>query len=182
MFIKFTETDFKKCQTFANTIDTSFYATRHQFNKDKRIKDNIIGKLGEIATLKYFKSKDIELSSPDFNIYNRNQKSWDYDLKGKNINLHCKSQSVEQGKKYGISFIFENTDKHIFKEVNGNDYVSFISVDLENLQAEIKAIIKLQDLHNKKLFAKPKLSYLTTKSAIYLDDLKNVFKNSLFAK
>lgn len=182
MIIKFSPADIKKCQDFANSIDTSFYATRNQFNADKRVRDNIIGKLGEIAVFNYFKEKNVELTEPDFKIYSRNKKSWDYDLKGKDLNLHVKSQSVEQGQRYSVSFVFENTDKHIFKEYSENDYVCFISVDLNKKEAEIRAITKLQDLHDKKLFGKPKLAYLTTKAVVYFDTLKDVLKDNILAK
>lgn len=182
MLIKLTPEDAAKCYEFASKIDTGFYATRGQLNNTKRIRDQFCGKIGELAAYRYFQSKGIELSQPDFEIYGRNKKSWDYDMKGDGINLHCKSQLVEQGNRYGISYIFENTDKHIFKEYSANDYVCFVSVNLEKKEAEIRAVVKLQDLHDKKLFALPKLAYLRTKAAVYYDDLKKSLKDNLFAK
>jgi len=182
MIIRFTPQDIKKCRDFSNKIDTGFYATRNQFNKEKRIKDQIIGKLGELATFMYFKNKNIEISQPDFKLYDKANKSWDFDLKGDNLNIHVKSQSVDQGKKYGVSWIFQNEDKHIFRDVSDNDYVCFVSIDLSQASGEIKSIVKLTDLHKKDLFKKPKLAYLTSKSAIYMDDLKSSLKNNLFAK
>lgn len=182
MIIKFNKQDLQTCEEFANNIKTGFYATRNQFNNEKRIKDNIIGKLGELAIFYYFKNKNVELTQPDFKIYSASKKSWDYDLKGTDLNLHVKSQSIEQGKKYGVSWIFENTDRHIFKEVLDSDYVCFVVVDLNNASAEIKSIIKLTDLHHKELFKKPKLAYLTTKSAVYFDDIKQTLKDNLCVK
>lgn len=182
MFVKFTQQEIEKCQEFANKIDTRFYATRNQSNNDKRIKDQIFGKLGEIATFNSFKDKGIELTEPDFNIYGKNKKSWDFDLKGKDLNLHVKSQSISQSKKYGESWMFERNDRHVFKDISENDYVCFVIIDQDNKIAEIKAIVKLTDLHKYNLFEKPKLSYLTSKSAVYFTSLQKSFKENLFCK
>ncbi len=182
MIIKFTSQEIKHCQEFANSIDTGFYATRNQFNKEKRTKDQVIGKLAEFAVHSFFKEKEMEVTKPDLQIYNKSKKSWDFDLKGKDLNLHVKSQSVEQGKKYGISWIFENSDKHIFRDIGSNDYVCFVIVDLDKQVGEIKSIVKLQKLHESELFKKPKLAYLTTKSAVYLDDLTSSFKDLISIK
>lgn len=182
MLIKLSNQDMKKCQDFANSIDTGFYATRNQFNAEKRIKDSIIGKAGEIACFNFFKLQGIEVSFPDFKIYDKSKKSWDHDLKNSQINIHVKTQNIEQSKKYGQSWIFENSDKSIFKEYADNDYVCFVIMDPKNQSAEIKAVLKLKDLHSKNIFKKPKLAYLTTKSAIYFDELSISFKNNLFDK
>lgn len=182
MIIKFSNQDVKKCQDFANKIDTAYYATRRQTNNEKRVKDQIIGKLGEVATYVYFKSKGIELTQPDFKLYSKAEKSWDFDLKGQDINLHVKSQAIYQAKKYGESWIFQNEDKHIFKDVSENDYVCFVLVDPDNNSAEVKSVVKLNELHSKNLFKKPKLIHLSSKSAVYFEDLKSSLKENLFAK
>ncbi len=180
MIIKFSDADIKKCEKFASEVNTSFYASRGQFNAEKRKLDSQIGKMGELAVYYYFTDKEIEVSKPDTKIYKKAEKSWDHDIIGKDFNLHCKSQNISQGLRYGTSWIFENTDKAIFKNIQDNDYVSFISVDLENKTADIKAIIKLTDLHKFSCFKKPKLDYLITKSAVYFDDLKTLPKEVLW--
>jgi hypothetical protein len=182
MIIKFSSEDVKKCEEFANKIDTAYYASRKQTNNEKRIKDQVIGKLGEIATYLYFQSKGVELTQPDFKLYSRAEKSWDFDMKGEGINLHVKSQAVYQARKYGESWIFQNEDKHIFKDVSEKDYVCFALVDADNGSAEIKSVVKLSDLHSKELFKKPKLIHLSSKSAVYFADLKSSLKENLFAK
>lgn len=182
MIINFTQSDLDVCSKFANSINTDHYQTRHQFNKVKRTKDQLVGKLAEFAVYRYFGQHDIQLSEPDLQIYDKSRKSWDFDLKGQGINVHVKSQSIEQAAKYGCSFIFENSDRHIFKDVGSDDYVCFVSVDLAKQTGEVKAVIKLQDLHSERLFKRPKLEYLTTKSAVYFDDLNTIFKDRLFAK
>ncbi len=182
MIIKFTEEELKLCQDFASKINTDFYASRGQKNNDKRTQDQLCGKLAEIAVFSYFKAKGIETTPPDFNIYTKAKKSWDHDIKNQELNLHIKSQNVEQAKKYGTSFVFEKSDKKIFKEFSNKDYVCFVSIDLPNRSAEIKSILKLEDLHKHNLFKPMKIEYLTSKSAIYFDDVKAIFKDNLLAK
>jgi hypothetical protein len=182
----FTEEELSKCKSFAESIDTSFYATRNQFNPEKRKTDQIIGKLGEILTYNYLLDKVQNLTYPDFNIYEKSKKSWDFDLKGNDSNIHVKSQNIVQAKNYGQSWIFQagngknkNYDKEIFDQISPNQYVSFCLIDLGNKCGEIKSILKLSTLHDNKLFKLPKLEKLqvANKLAVYFSDIK-VFENS----
>jgi hypothetical protein len=179
--IKFTEQQLRICEEFASAVDTTLYASRNQFNPEKRALDSKIGKLGEFAVYESLKNKIANLTQPDCKIYKPREKSWDYDLKGDNANIHVKCQSVEQGEKYGVSWIFQNEDKHIFKNYNDNDYVAFVSLDLNKQEAHIRGIYLISFLHEKALFKKPKLAKLFNKSAVYFDDLKDV-KSELAAK
>jgi hypothetical protein len=158
---------------FAEKIDTGFYATRNQFNASKRTTDQITGKMGEFAVYKYLSPK-INISKPDCNIYKRSEKSWDFDLKAENINMHVKSQSLESGERYGISWIFQHNDKEVFNSTKPNQFVSFVSVDMQKAECIIRSIIKLEDLHNNKLFKLPKLKKLQemNKLAVYFKDIE----------
>lgn len=174
---KFSDDEFKLCKDFSEQVDTSFYATRSQFNVQKRIKDSLIGKLGELAVYNLLKDEIKDISYPDFKIYSAKEKSWDFDLKAKNCNLHVKCQDIEQGEKYGVSWIFQHGkyyDKEIFDQTSPNQYVAFVSVNLKEKTSLVRAIIKLELLHNKKLFALPKLERLqqANKLAVYLKDLE----------
>lgn len=181
MHIKFTNEEIQKCLDFANKIDTSYYAKRSQFDNDKRKQDQIVGKLGEIATYNYLIGKYPTMSYPDMQIYEKKNKSWDFDLKANNINLHVKSQNIVQSQKYGISWIFQkgngvnrHYDKEIFDRVSPNQYVSFVLVDDKKYQAEIKAVVELEFLHKKDLFKLPVLEKLrvANKVAVYYNDIK----------
>lgn len=176
-----TPEEFEFSKYFSEAVDTSYYASRSQFNQEKRERDALIGKLGEIATYQSLKDKFPELSSPDFQIYDAKNKSWDFDLKAPNINLHVKTQDLKQGEKYGVSWIFQygngktkHYDKEVFDRITPNQYVSFVSIDLDNKKCYIRAIVKLDLLHEKKLFSLPKLDRLqkANKLAIYLKDLE----------
>lgn len=179
MKIEIAKEDLSKCIKFAEEIDTSYYATRNQFNNQKRIKDQVVGKLAELAVFKYLTSKDVDISYPDFEIYEKKNKSWDYDLKSENINVHVKGQNVEQSKKYGESWIFQKQDKHIFIENKKNDYVSFVLIDLNEMLSDVRMILPLDLLHENNLFKAPKLPQLNTKLAVYFSDIEKYQNYSL---
>lgn len=183
MKFNFTKEEYDACVLFSESVDTSHYAKRAQFNESKRIKDSLIGKLGEVAAYHYLKDKIMNLSTPDFNIYEAKKKSWDFDLKGDGFNIHVKTQDNEMGEKYGTSWIFQygngrnsSYDKEIFDLLSPNQYVVFVSLSLnkENSIANVRAVTKLEFLHEKKLFALPKLERLqfANKKAVYLKDLE----------
>jgi hypothetical protein len=189
MEIKFTQEEIDQVLDFANKIDTSYYATRSQKDNEKRKQDQIVGKLGEIAVHNYLKEKYPDVSYPDFAIYDAKKKSWDFDLKGSEKNIHCKSQNIVQSRKYGESWIFQkgngtnrNYDKEVFDQLSPNQYVSFVLVDLDKCTATIKAIVELDFLHKKDLFKLPVLEKLryANKMAVYFSDLRE-YQNKLCA-
>lgn len=180
MEYNFTKQDILACKTFSQDVNTSLYAQRGQLNDDKRKKDAFIGKLGEVAAYHLLKGKIENLTEPDFKIYEAKNKSWDFDLKGDKYNVHVKSQNVEQGKKYGTSWLFQkgngkarHYDKEIFDQLSPNQYIAFMSVDLVDWSADLKAFVGLNLLHEKNLFDEPKLTYLQfgNKCAVYFDSL-----------
>lgn len=172
--IIFTQAQLNQCREFAENINTSYYANRKQTDQEKRKLDQIIGKLGEIATHETLKAKFPDLTLPDFNIYEAKKKSWDFDMKADGLNLHVKSQSLTQGAKYGVSWIFQAQDKHIQDLKIQNQYVSFVSVDMDKKHALVRCIPALETLHSNALFKAPKLLNLSynNKLAVYFDDLK----------
>jgi hypothetical protein len=178
--IKLEDDIIKKINQFAESINTGFYSSRNQGNNDKRITDQKCGKFGEYGVFFYLKSKNINVSEPDCKIYKVREKSWSPDLKiiDTDTNIHVKSQSIQSGKRYGVSWVFQKNDKHVFNTDSNNQYVSFVSVDLIKNECDIKSIVKLDILHNENLFKAPKLDYLKkNKCAIYYNDIKNKLFN-----
>jgi hypothetical protein len=179
----FTKEEYDACELFSQAVDTSHYAKRSQNNESKRIKDALIGKLGEVAAYHYLKDKIDGLSTPDFNIYEAKNKSWDFDLKAEGFNIHVKTQDNDIGEKYGTSWIFQygngknsHYDKEIFDVTSPNQYVVFVSLFLNGKDsvANIRAVTRLEFLHQKKMFSLPKLERLqfANKKAVYLKDLE----------
>lgn len=185
---KFNKEEINAAEMFSEAVDTSFYSSRNQFNDSKRKKDSLVGKLGEFAAYHYLKDKVSNLSFPDLKIYSVKEKSWDFDLKGENFNIHVKTQDLTQGEKFGVSWIFQfgdgksrSYDKEIFDKISKDQYVCFVSIDLENYTSYIRGFVSLEHLHAKKLFGLPKLEHLqrANKMAVYLKDLER-YPNNLF--
>jgi hypothetical protein len=174
--IKLSNLDYKKCIDFSETVITDFYEIRSgQCNEEKRKKDALIGKLGELAAFKALKNKINGLTEPDFNIYTTKEKSWDFDLKSLDYNIHVKSQDVEQGKKYGESWVFQLQDKHVFQNYSDKDYVVFVSVNLKTRECFVRSMLSLFTLHNLQLFRPMKVFKLrNNKVAVYYEDIKNI--------
>lgn len=184
----FSKEELDACKLFSESVDTSFYARRSQHNEDKRKKDSLVGKLGEFAVYNSLKDKIKNIQKPDLQIYAANKKSWDFDLKGDSVNLHVKTQDVEQGERYGVSWIFQygngknsHYDKEIFDKLTPNQYIAFVSLSLKDNYAIIRSIVKLDFLHDKKLFGLPKLEYLqqANKKAVYLKEIER-YPDELF--
>lgn len=174
--ILFSGEEIDHCIQFSQDVDTSFYSTRNQNNNSKRQKDSLIGKLGEVAVYNYLKDKIVDLSEPDFKIYGPKEKSWDFDLKGQDFNLHIKSQDIQMGTRFGTSWIFQcqgfSYDKEIFDRISPNQYIAFVSISLIEKFADIQAIVKLDFLHDNSLFEDPKVWQLRgIKKAVYLEKL-----------
>lgn len=168
--------EIKLCKEFSESVDTSFYSKRNQFSEEKRIKDSFVGKMGEIVVYKYFHDKGIELSYPDTKIYSKKEKSWAADLSNDDYNIHVKTQDLESGKRYGISWMFQagsfgHKDKEIFNP-SDKDYLALVSFDFATKSGEIKALFPVKDAHSNKLFKEPKLDKLKgNKVAIYYADV-----------
>lgn len=183
ILIKFSQEEIDKCDRFANECDTSFYAKRNQEDNVKRIMDAKIGKLGEIAAYHYLKVKYLDVSYPDFAILLARQKSWDYDLKSSEMNIHVKSQSKEQSSKFGESWMFQLEDSHIFKNYSDKDYVVFVVVDLQHKNALIKSIMSIKDLHKLQLFEQPRKKDLrNNKATVYYKSLTKKLGSNIFAR
>lgn len=170
----FSPEDVAKCTEFSEAVDTSLYAKRNQWDVAKRKADSKIGKLGEVAVYNILKEKYPSITSPDFKIYKPREKSWDFDLKDPSFNLHIKTQEVMQAAKYGESWIFQNEDKHIFKDYSDKDYIAFVGMDWVQKCGTIKQILPVSLLHEMKLFKKPILAKLYSKSAVYFEDIKSL--------
>ena len=174
-----------KCTAFAkSSVNTSSdkYASRNQFDIDKIMRDIRTGKIGEEGAYEKISSIYPELSKPDYQIYSKKDKSWSPDLIDSESGLHLavKSQGIESALAFEDSWVFQyndgknyDCDKGVFKEVNDKHYVAFTSINVPKRIGEIRAIVKIQWLHDKKLFKEMKKQSLRgNKVAVYMDDLE----------
>lgn len=181
-----------KCLSFAkSSVGTSSdkYARRNQFDLEKIIKDIRNGKVGE--EMVYAKVSTIypELSKPDHNIYDKKDKSWAPDLHddASNLRLAVKSQDIESALAFGESWVFQfndgkkyDCDTGIFKDSDPNHYVAFVALNIPKRNGIIKGIVKVQWLHERKLFKEMRKQNLRgNKVAVYYEDLER-FKDELW--
>lgn len=181
---------FDKCTQFAkNSVTTSSdkYARRNQFDIDKIIKDIRNGKIAEEIVFLQVSSVVPGLTPPDYNIYDKKNKSWDPDLKDSNSNLHLavKSQDIESEQSFSRSWVFQygnggkfDCDTGIFGKNNDNHYISFVSLNVPKRTGIIRALVKVNWLHNNKLFKEMKKQSLRgNKVAVYYEDLEKYSKD-----
>ena len=180
-----TEDILDRCIKFAQDsvgTNTDRYARRNQFNPVK-IKDDIkSGKLAEEVVYGKLSELYPNLTKPDYTIYSKKDKSWEPDLKDTTSQLRVavKSQDLKSEVAYGSSWVFQygdgkrDCDTGIFgKVIDPNHYVCFVSLATQLRFATIKAIVKVQWLHDKKLFKEMRLASLRgNKLAVYYSDLE----------
>lgn len=174
-----------KCLTFAkSSVNTSSdkYARRHQFDVEKIVKDIRNGKVGEEAVYAKVSSLYPDLSKPDHQIYSKKDKSWSPDLIDSTSGMHLavKSQDIESAINFGESWVFQygnggqyDCDTGVFKTNDPNHYVAFVGLNVPKRKGSIRAIVKVQWLHDKKLFKEMKKQSLRgNKVAVYYEDLE----------
>jgi len=174
MYIELSNYYFEKCAKFAEEVlesNKDLYSYRGEKNIHKMKEDNIYGKLGEVAAYKYMKKRGFDVNKPDFEIYERINKSFAADLVtscGKNI--HVKSQGFKSMMRYGASWLLQKSDK-IVKNPTENDYI--LMVCIEGGKANILGVVKALDLVDNKLLEEPRVSrYAHTKKALYFNSIK----------
>jgi hypothetical protein len=177
---------FEKCTTFglqSGSTSADAYAKRNQKDLSKIEKDIRNGKIAEQAVHDKLVSLYPNLSLPDFNIYSKKDKSWDPDLKDSSgLRVAVKSQEAASALAYGESWVFEygtsnsKGDVGIFGKDIAKHYVCFVNLNITKLIGSIRAIVSVEWLRNNDLFKPMKLSYLTSKRAVYYSDLEK-FEN-----
>ena len=162
----------EKCQKFAEdrlTLSGALYKLRGEQNKAKMIEDIMIGTMGEFGVYAHLKNKGIEVSEPDLKIYEKRKKTFAADLSNEEIDIAVKSQSQSSIRKYGVSFLFQRSDKLVSSPGN-RAYIAFTSVD--GSVVEIVGIVKAVDLLP--YYAECKVPmYRGTKVALYLKDFQD---------
>lgn len=174
-----------KCEQFAQAsapTNMSALNRRGQSNPAAIVRQIKTGKSGEVCVHEMIAKDHPNLSAPDFNIYEKKNKSWSPDLQDAvdGFRLGVKSQEMESALQYYESWVFQfndgkkfDCDTEIFgKDIDPNHYVTFVLVNTPKKVAQIRAIVKVQWLHDKKLFqpmALQKFNTTNNKLAVYYD-------------
>lgn len=182
---------FDKCAEFAkksvlNSADK--YKKRNQFDVDKICDDIKNGKIAEEGAWLLLSQKFNALSKPDHTIYSKKFKSWDPDLKDETTNakIAIKSQNIKSELEFGKSWVFQigngkkDCDKEIFTTDTVNKFVCFVSLNVPRRFGELQAFVKLQWLHDNKLFKPMIKNNLSSKVAVYYEDLEKFNKDELW--
>lgn len=174
MYITLSKYFYDKCVDFAEKqLETSkdLYSRRGEYRLRKIKEDIITGKLGEVAAYEYLKKRGLKCCKPDFNIYEKQRKSFDADLTtecGKKV--HVKSQSHDSMVRYGASWLMQKSDKLTYNPTE-NDLILMIVI--RGMEADILGVVNAKDLINNELIDAPKIGrYAHTKCAIYFNDIK----------
>lgn len=165
------------------------YAARGQ-NDIVRITSQIqAGKIGEQAIHDKLIIYLTGLSEPDYEIYHGKQKNWNPDLSDITIDppitIGSKAQEYQQSLLFGESWVCEyrqdakfDRDTGIFSE-EAKKPGHFICCSLVNVPkrwVQLKAIIAISTLHEKKLFEPMvKKNLQSNKLAIYMDSIEKAF-------
>lgn len=187
---RFNEALVQQCKQFAqDSLGSSVdqYARRGQDPSKyyRMIIQLTNGKLGEELDYNTFVAYYPNLTKPDYQIYEKKDKSWEEDLidTTANIRLAVKTKDKIDADRWGPSWIFEKTDRKIFgtkldnKNLDQNQFVCLNVVDQQNKKGQVLACVKLQWIHDNNLFEKPDRDYLGTKLTVRYDSMLKIIKS-----
>jgi len=132
-----------KCVQFSHdSIETNLdeYLKRNQDNPHKILNDIIVGKIAEFGVYQILKEK-YDISEPDLNVYCKNDKSYDSDLKTDLYDIHIKSQTIDQSKIFGKSWSFQKKDSLVHNP-SDRDYIVLCLVNSLNVTIMHKGLAK----------------------------------------
>lgn len=167
----------KKIADFVDAVyktNKKKYKERGQIHEAKVLKDIYRGKLSEYAVYKHYKENLglVDTTEPDIAIYSADKKSYDADIytihDGKQIDMHVKSQHIEQAEKFGLSWSFQKNDPLVFNPIP-TDYIVPCLI-LSNKRVLVYKPIKARSVIKK--YKQPKLERLRhTKVVLYGSDV-----------
>lgn len=164
---------FIMCEAFADRVietNKDEYARRKQSNLVKIKNDILIGKLAEWGVYFIYLCRGRYLNTPDMQVYPKEHKSFDPDLRWGLYNLHIKSQTQESFMRYGDSWIFQAKDP-LFEFSNDYDIVIGCRVSIDDFDRGAFVEIMLERQFKQIKFGETKLSKFSgNKKAIYLKD------------
>jgi len=162
-----------RCEEFCRkrmTDSMHVYMHRGEQKVRKIYEDILTGVLAEWAVYLLLKDRIEGLSEPDMTIHEKQKKSYAPDLISPLYNFHIKGQSFLSAAKYGMSSLFQQTDKLLLQPAD-NDVIVMCIVD--KAAVDVKFIGLVKDVLAANCVSCPKIQrYGHTKYAIYLADLE----------
>jgi hypothetical protein len=129
----------------------------------------------------YIAAAGFDVSPPDYDVYEIDKKNFDKDLYVINgeerIGVTVKGQDYESSaRRWGHSWIFQkkvggtSTSDPVIE--GGRSLAMFVSIHLEERNCVIHGPFWMRDVRPH--FKKPKLKFLKSKVAVYLDDIQHL--------
>jgi hypothetical protein len=179
--IQLNQSDLNKCTIFANDVlktNSAHYINNCNDNPDILLNTNIMGKLGEIATQRYFELNNIPIINyPDFEIYSEIHKSFSPDMKIKTnqiYNIHIKTLPASNPQ-FLQSWNFKENDPIIHNPSHIDYLIGAVLHDA--LFVDLVACISISKIY--KELQLPHKSALKIK-CLYLDDFQKFYHNEYF--
>jgi hypothetical protein len=162
------------CEAFAEKVvhtNKDEYSRRKQSDLAKIKRDIVIGKLAEWGVYMIYLQRGKSVRNcPDMSIYEKEEKSFDADLRWGLYNLHIKSQTSESAFRYGDSWIFQSKDP-LFEFSGDYDIVIGCRVGVDDFERGAFVEILLEKPFRNLIFGDTKLSKFSgNKKAVYLKD------------
>jgi hypothetical protein len=151
---------FSKFSVFSSLDE---YKKRNQLDKEKIINDIYNGKIAEFMVYNFLITRNKKPSSPDLNIYEKYDKSYNADLITDNANIHVKSHNVNGN--FPVSWVFQKRDP-LLTSTKENDYLALVVMNKDVNYMYLKNVLEVE-------FKEPvKESLRDTKSCVYEIDFK----------
>ena len=160
-------------QAFADAvIETVNYRDSNQTVKKKIRDDHFVSKLGEEAVRLVFEARACAVIGPDYEVYNRKQKSWAADLRINTLEVAVKTQRRSTAKRYDLSWTFQDSPKRRDPILSMPEAWVCLVV-YEDLKPDCECVVYPLRKIKQLIFEPPRLSRMVgKKQAVYLETLQ----------
>lgn len=161
-----------RAQAFADAVTSTVdYRDSNQTRLRKIRDDHFVSKLGEEAVRSVFEARNCKVDGPDYSIYEGKRKSWVADLKINSLDVAIKTQRRSAGKRYGISWTFQDSPQRRDPILETPEaWVSFVVFEDTGpgFECVVYPLLKVKKL----VFDSPLLPHLAgKKKVVYLEKL-----------
>jgi hypothetical protein len=186
--IQLSKDDYDKCFLFATKwapTSIKHYQKRNQFDREKIISDQTIGKFAELGVYKLFtENMKLECSNPDFNIYENKCKSFDPDLVVLDYKIHVKSCRINTWDSWTLQYSGSGSghkDKVLY-DGEPNNFIALCFVDTRNLLVKLAGIMDTNYCIQNGLYKLPVIENLREyKRALYYKDIEKLERGTLWS-
>jgi len=144
---------------YSTSSSVDEYGKRNQYNINKIQQDIYNGKVSEFMVYNYLKNVGKSPSSPDLNIYEKKEKSYDADIIVGNANIHVKSHCTSSS--FPVSWMFQKNDPLVIWKPQYN-FLCLVVLD------KIQNYMFIKDIRDVEFSEPKKESLKSSKVCIYM--------------